>query len=238
MAIKDIKYKNKIYSLSYELQNLSKKRVILFLHGWGSNKDIMKQAFSKYLSDYKHIYLDMPGFGNSSIEEVITTKDYANIVKEFLKSLHVEAHCAVGHSFGGKVASLLNPDSLILLSSAGIKREKSLKIKTKIAIFKILKGFMPKKFYKFFASDDVVGMNQTMYEILKRVVDEDFSDIFKNIDSKTFIFWGKEDNATPLESGEKIATLIKNSKFFPLKGGHFFFLEQSNFIAKRVDGNI
>ena len=129
MAIKDIKYKNKIYSLSYELQNLSKKRVILFLHGWGSNKDIMKQAFSKYLSNYKHIYLDMPGFGNSSIEEVITTKDYANIVKEFLKSLHVEANCVVGHSFGGKVASLLNPDSLILLSSAGIKREKSLKIK-------------------------------------------------------------------------------------------------------------
>lgn len=238
MAVREIEYKEKRYLLSYEILNPLKEKTILFLHGWGSNKEIMKQAFKNSLKDYKHIYLDMPGFGNSSIESIISTKDYANIVREFLKSLKTEPNCVFGHSFGGKVATLLNPNSLVLLSSAGILREKTFKTKAKIFSFKLLKRFVPKSFYKYFASDDVKNMSQTMYEILKLVVDEDFSDKFKNVTSKTFIFWGKDDEATPLESGKKISSLIKNSKFFPLDGDHFFFLKQSNFIAKSVDGNI
>ena len=38
----------------------------------GSNKEIMKQAFGKTLPHYKHIYLDMPGFGKSNNEMILT----------------------------------------------------------------------------------------------------------------------------------------------------------------------
>ncbi|WP_458701507.1 alpha/beta fold hydrolase [Sulfurospirillum sp. 1307] len=238
MASREIIYNSKEYSLSYEILNPKNTKSILFLHGWGSNKEIMKQAFKSTLAGYKHIYLDMPGFGNSDIQEVICTQDYANIVRLFLKSLHVEVDCVVGHSFGGKVAALLNPKTLVLLSSAGIVRKKSFKVRVKIKCFKIFKHIVPKGFYKYFASEDVSGMSQIMYEILKNVVDEDFREIFRKINSKCFIFWGKEDMATPLKSGQMIANLIDNSKFFPLQGDHFFFLNQSNFIAKSIDGNI
>ncbi len=235
MALKEIEYGSKVYSLSYEILNPSKKKTILFLHGWGSSKEIMKQAFGKCFGDFKHIYLDLPGFGNSSIEEIITTQDYSSIVELFLKSLHIdELSCIVGHSFGGKVATLLNPANLTLLSSAGIVRKKSLKTKLKIILFKAFKGLLPKKFYKFFASDDVKEMSQTMYEILKLVVDEDFSKHFKNLTSKTVIFWGREDYITPLESGRKIKELIKGSEFYELGGDHFFFIKNSKFIEKRL----
>jgi alpha-beta hydrolase superfamily lysophospholipase len=183
MASRQIQYKDQKYSLSYEIFNQEKDKTILFLHGWGSNKEIMKQAFLKDLNDFKHIYLDLPGFGNSSLDCVIDTNDYANIVKVFLNSLHVKVNTVVGHSFGGKVATLLSPENLVLLSSAGIVVPKSLKIRTKIKLFKLFKNIVPKNMYKFFISDDVKGMNQMMYEVLKKVVDEDFSPMFKKTTS-------------------------------------------------------
>ena len=51
MAIKNVIVDGKNFDLSYELINPTKKEDILFLHGWGSNKDIMKSAFSSYLKD-------------------------------------------------------------------------------------------------------------------------------------------------------------------------------------------
>ena len=88
MAIKNVIVDGKNFDLSYELINPTKKEDILFLHGWGSNKDIMKSAFSSYLKDYRHIYLDMSGFGKSSNNYVLTTNDYSKITKEFLKSIN------------------------------------------------------------------------------------------------------------------------------------------------------
>jgi len=232
MAIRELIYNFKPYSISYEILNQEKSDTIVFIHGWGSNKEIMKQAFAKHLKRFRLIFLDLPGFGSSSINIPIKTDDYANIVRLFLNSLHVENYCVVGHSFGGKVGALLNPKNLILLSSAGILVKKSFKIKMKIKIFKIFKNIVPQNMYRFFASDDVSGMSQIMYEILKSVVDEDFIKVFENVTSKTLIFWGKDDTATPISSGKKIVKIVKNSKFYPLDGDHFFFIKNSKFISK------
>ena len=112
----------------------------MFLHGWGSNKDIMKSAFSSYLKDYRHIYLDMSGFGKSSNNYVLTTNDYSKITKRVLKSIN--SNCEVifwSLFFGGKVATLLNPKNLVLLSSAGILEEKPIKVKIKYIFCKTFK---------------------------------------------------------------------------------------------------
>ena len=234
MAKKEIVFQNTTYHLSYEMLNLHQSQTILILHGWGSNKEIMKQAFANTFPTYRHLYLDLPGFGHSSINGVIDTATYTHVVQTFLDVMAIKPLMIMGHSFGGKVATLLKPEVLVLLSSAGIVAPKSLKVKTKIALFKMLKPFFPKSFYRFFASKDVDGMNQTMYEIMKRVVNEDFSAIFAQAKSKTFIFWGKEDRATPLLSGEKIHALIPQSHFQALEGDHFFFLKQSKTIEKTL----
>ena len=235
MALRELVYNSQTYSISYEVLNKDSSDTIVFLHGWGSNKEIMKQAFGKELNRFRLIFLDLPGFGGSSIQVPIKTDDYAQIVKLFLDSLHVENFTVVGHSFGGKVGAILNPKNLILLSSAGIIVDKSLKVKMKIKLFKIFKNIVPRSMYRIFASDDVTGMSQTMYEILKNVVDENFVPIFKKVTSKTFIFWGKDDSATPLSSGEHISKIIQKSTFFPLNGDHFFFIKNSKFITKVLD---
>ncbi len=234
MASKEIHYKAHTFQLSYELVNPSQEEVLLVLHGWGSNKEIMKQAFGKLFPDYKHIYLDLPGFGKSSNEIILTTEEYAKIVQLFLDALGVEVKIAMGHSFGGKVSTLLKTPCLVLLSSAGIVTEKPWSIKIKIATFKLLKPLGFAKIRQLFVAPDAQGMSHEMYETFKNVVDEDFEDSFAASKSQALCFWGKGDTATPLYTGEKIAGLISNSVFYPLDGDHFFFLKHASFIAETI----
>ncbi len=237
MAQKDIEYNGITFSISYTIQNPKAKKSILFLHGWGSNKEIMQQAFGNYLTNYRHIYVDMPGFGSTPNSVVLTTSDYAGIIKNFLE-LVGGADIVVGHSFGGKVATLLNPNTLVLLSSAGILVPKPFSIRTKIALFKLLKPFGGAKIRKMFISSDAKDMDQNMYETFKNVVDEDFEDNFCNVKSKALLFWGKDDTATPLWSGKKIASLIPEATLYPMSGDHFFFLKNAKDISQIISKSL
>ena len=237
MAKKVVNYKKLDFEINYEIINQNKNETIVVLHGWGSNKEIMKQAFSDLSTEYKLIFIDMPGFGKSPNENmVLNTADYANIMQLFLENENVI--CAIGHSFGGKVAALLNCTNLVLLSTSGILEQKPFKIRAKIAIFKLLKPFGGSKLRKYFASNDANQMNQFMYETFKNVVNEDFEPFFKACKSNTLIIWGKDDTATSIESGIKISKIINNSKFFPLEGDHYFFLKNKNIVCDIISKNL
>lgn len=236
MALAHLEFKGQSYELSYELLYPHNTKTLLILHGWGANKELMKQAFKDSFKTYKHIYIDLPGFGKSSIAKALDSKEYTLLIKAFLEQKNFKAHLIMGHSFGGKIASALsldlNCEKLILLSSAGIITQKSLKTKAKIFLFKVLKKLGFSSFYTLFASKDVKGMTKLMYETFKKVVDEDYSELFAKLTCKSLIFWGQDDKATPLKSGQKIHELIKNSHFYALNGDHFFFLEQAKSIEE------
>ena len=238
MASKSIIFDNKTFDISYEIINPTCKKDIIFLHGWGSNKDIMKNVFSPYLKDFRHIYIDLPGFGKSPNEYELTTKEYAKITEEFLKSLNSTKNIIAGHSYGGKVATLLNPKNLVLLSSAGILEEKSFEVKTKIAFAKFCNALGLNKLTKMFRSSDVKSMNEGMYATFKNVVNEDFTTSFSNYKNNALIFWGNEDVATSLKSGKKIASLINSSTFISYDGDHYFFIKNVKDITERIENGI
>jgi hypothetical protein len=234
MASKTIQYENKTFDIVYEIINISCEKSIIFLHGWGSNKEVMKQAFQKELSEYKHIYIDMPGFGKSENIYTLDTQAYANIIQVFLDAIKIDKTIIVGHSFGGKVATLLKPLSLVLLSSAGIIENKSSKTLLTIRMAKIFNKFGLSKVTKLLRSNDVNMMSENMYETFKNVVDEDFSIEFEKYDGKATLFWGINDTATTLDSGKTIHALIKNSEFYTYKDDHYFFLRNSTDISNKI----
>jgi pimeloyl-ACP methyl ester carboxylesterase len=238
LALKSINLLDKQFDISYEIVNSTAQKDIVILHGWGSNKDIMKQAFSSTLSDFRHIYIDMPGFGKSSNDYELTTNDYSKIMQEFFNVLKIDALVIAGHSFGGKVATLLNPKNLILLSTAGILEQKPFDVKLKIKIAKILNSFGLEKITKAFRSKDVDKMSESMYSTFKNVVDEDFSKEFENYKKNAMIFWGEDDKATTLSSGKEINSLIKDSSFTSYKGDHYFFIKNAQDIALRIENGI
>ena len=238
MATKSVTIDNRTFDISYEIINPSCKKDIVFLHGWGSNKDIMKNVFSSYLKDFRHIYIDLPGFGKSPNTYELTTPDYVQITDEFLKLLSSTKDVIAGHSYGGKVAVLLNPSNLVLLSSAGILEEKSFEVKLKISVAKFFNALGLGKITKLFRSSDVNTMSEVMYATFKNVVNEDFTQNFKNYKNNALIFWGEKDTATSLESGQKIASLIDSSTFISYDGDHFFFAQNAKDITKRIENGI
>ncbi len=228
MAIKSIQYNQHTFDISYEIVNPNAKIDFIVLHGWGSNKNLMKQSFSKYMDGFRHIYIDLPGFGNSTCSAALTTIEVARIVELFMIHINAQKDIIMGHSFGGKVALVLDPKILVLVASAGIYREKSLKVKTKIALFKLLKMFGLSKFRSLFVADDAKELSEYMYETFKNVVNEDFSDEFTKYEGCALLFWGKNDTATPLSSAQKMNKLIKNSRLKLYDGDHYFFMKEKN----------
>ncbi len=84
MAQKTVEESGKRFEITYEVINPTCERQILFLHGWGSNKEVMKAAFADKFRDFALIFVDMPGFGKSPTEHVLKTADYARIMRNFL----------------------------------------------------------------------------------------------------------------------------------------------------------
>ena len=238
MATKSLIVDNKNFDISYEIVNPTSHKDIIFLHGWGSNKDIMKNVFSPYLKNFRHIYIDLPGFGKTDNNYELTTIEYSKIVDEFLKLLNSSKDIIAGHSYGGKVATLLNPKNLVLLSSAGILEEKAFDVKVKIFFAKFLNALGLKNITKLFRSKDVNTMSENMYATFKNVVNEDFTSNFSNFSNNALIFWGKEDRATSLESGKKISTLIKKSTFISYDADHYFFVKNVKDISERIENGI
>ncbi|MBT3280507.1 MAG: alpha/beta hydrolase [Campylobacteraceae bacterium] len=234
MAVKQILFENNTFDISYEIINPSKKNTIVFLHGWGSNKEIMKQGFVDKFKYFKHIYIDMPGFGKSSCDVVLNTKKYASIMKIFLDTLNIKPTIIAGHSFGGKVSTLLNPKNLVLLSSAGIVEEKNAKTLLTIKMAKVFNKFGLGKVTKLLRSGDVNMMDENMYETFKNVVDEEFNKEFKKYKGNALLFWGDTDTATTLSSGKLIHSLIENSKFKSYDDDHYFFLRNADDIEKEI----
>ncbi len=235
MASREVVYQGKKFELSYELVNPSKQDTVLILHGWGSNKEIMIGAFSGYFKNLKHLYIDLPGFGRSTNEFTLTTKEYAGIINAFCESMQIAPKIIMGHSFGGKVATLLQPECLVLLSSSGILVPKPFSVRAKIALFKLLKPLGLSRLRNLFVSADAKGMSEAMYSTFKNVVNEPFEEYFANYKGRAILFWGKQDSATPLWTAEKIVTLIPNSRLFPLEGDHYFFLGLGAFISSEIE---
>lgn len=235
MAVKSIVYNQHTFDISYEIVNPNEKVDLIILHGWGSSKSLMKQSFESTMNGFRHIYIDLPGFGKSTCSVALKTNDYARIVELLLIHLNASKDIVLGHSFGGKVGLLMDPNILVLVASAGIKVPKSLGVKLKIAVFKLFKSLGLSKLRGMFVADDAKDLSEYMYQTFKNVVDEDMSDQFARFDKKALLFWGKEDTATPLSSAQKIDELMKDSKLEVYDGDHYFFMNHSKDIAQKIE---
>lgn len=234
MAVKSIQYNQNTLDISYEILNQHAKIDLIILHGWGSNKNLMKKSFAPYMKNFRHIYIDLPGFGNSTCNLTLTTKDYARIVELLLVHINASRDIIMGHSFGGKVALLLEPKVLVLVASAGIYIPKPLKVKAKIAATKVFNIIGLKKFRSLFVAADAKKLSQPMYETFKNVVNEDFSDEFGSYNGNALLCWGENDTATPLSSAKKIDLLIENSVLKVYDGDHYFFMNHAEDVSENI----
>ena len=92
---------------------------LLFLHGWGINKDYWDDQKKYFCSHYKVVTIDLPGFGNSGKNRTDWTfEQYANDVSEFIKAKELRNVILIGHSMSGDI--LLLADSAYSTQLIGI----------------------------------------------------------------------------------------------------------------------
>ncbi|MBE5939085.1 MAG: alpha/beta hydrolase [Lachnospiraceae bacterium] len=222
--------------------------VVLLLHGWGSNIALFDGIFNLLTPKYRVVALDMPGFGQSDEpKEVWGVDEYLDFVIKFIESLELKDFTVLGHSFGGRVIiKMVNRNNLsfkvnkiILVDSAGIKPKRTLSYHIKVKSYKAMKAILGcapvkalfpgalEKYKKGKGSADYNAASDIMKGCLVKVVNEDLTDLLKNIKQDTLLIWGENDDATPLSDGKIMEKLIPEAGLATIKNaGHYSFLEQ------------
>ena len=235
-------------TIYYERYGNNKKNIII-LPGWGDTRKSFTYMIN-FLKTYFNVYiLDYPSFGKSPpLNKDLTIYDYTLLIHEWIKSLNINNPILIGHSFGGRIITILNGyyhfnyNNIIYLNSAGIKPR--IKFKTKIYKFlKRLKFFLPKKYKnKYlnflltkFASNDYKELNSNMYQTFKNIVNIDLKCYLKDIKAKVLIIWGNKDISTPLKDGITMHKQIDNSELIVLdQATHFSYLDYPILINKII----
>lgn len=235
-------FKNNIFDLYYEEYGKG-NNYLLILPGWGDNRNTFTNIIN-YFKDKYHIFIfDYPGFGMSIFpNKDLTIYQYSEVFYKFIKEKKIKNPIIIAHSFGGRIATLLNTynnikiSKMIFIDTAGIKEKKSLKRLFKEKIYKILKKICSfsknkdlyiKKLQKRFGSSDFNRLDKKMHKTFINIVNEDLTSYIKLIKAEVLIIWGEYDNITTLKYGHLFNKYIKNSALIVYeKANHFSYLEK------------
>lgn len=113
--------------INYLEKNEQEERTLLFLHGNShSLKSFSHQIDSDLLKDFRLIFVDLPGHGDSSKGGTYSLKGFGIIISEFINTLGLTNIILVGHSLGGHVAinvlKNFNPDALFVFGTPPLKK--------------------------------------------------------------------------------------------------------------------
>lgn len=212
-----------------------KETPIVFIHGWEQDSCSFTPLVPFLFKKHRLFLMELPGFGKSDLPQTInSSEDYAQMVENWLLKEKITPVILVGHSYGGKIATLVafhNPkivSNLILIAPSGVPEPK---------IWYCFKRFIPTPIKRFIApfleSRDYKNAGK-LQPLFKEIVKEDLRPIYPEIKLPTLIIWGKEDKELPLKYGEIIHKLIPSSKLEIIDGDHFMFQQNPSEIAKLI----
>ena len=235
------------YNICYKITGSGSKTAVM-LQGWGTDLGMYDSVANAINDEYTFVQFDFPGFGGSDEpKEAWNVDAYADFFLKLMDALKIESASLIGHSYGGRVIIKLASrkdipftiENIVLIDSAGIVPEKTLKQKLKIANYKILKNiFGIKLIYTLFpelvedwrnrqGSDDYRNASPIMRRCLVMAVNEDLRHLLPEIKQDTLLIWGDKDTATPISDAKIMESMISGSGLVVLNGcGHFSYLEQ------------
>ena len=214
--------------------------VILFLHGWGQNKEMMLSLANKLKKNYKCIIIDMPGFGNSEYNNEKTMDEYCKTIHDFLLfKLHVQPACIIGHSFGGKVGihyylRYKYVKGLVFIASPILKPKRSIKFYLKLWAYKLMKLFKVKNNM---GSVDYKSSGK-LKEFFVHVVNTHYDKKIKKIHIPVLLIYSKEDEKVDYAKGRKLYRKLRTSFFKVIKGDHFAYLNNENIVSMEINNFI
>lgn len=192
---------------------------IVLLHGWGQNKEMMGNIFLHFKDRFRVWALDFPGFGQSDDPyEAWGVEDYELFLEDFMKELGIHDPIIIGHSFGCRVAiryAAKNPNGvkkMCLTGAAGIRPKHGLDWQIRTHAYKAGKWLLRvtgqnaklEEMQKNAGSEDYRNAKGIMKPTFVKVVNDDVSDILKDVKCSVLLVWGENDTAAPLWMGKQM----------------------------------
>ena len=230
-----------MYSIdSYVFINNNSKNTILFLHGWGCNKDYFLSIANK-ITFSNSLIIDLPGFGkNKELNIVFSLHDFVDSILLFLKTKRYSPCIIVGHSFGGKLAVFLADKIkikfLILLSPSIINKRRHINYYFKILLYKaIKKSKILKKISSKMGSEDYKVLPPIMKKTMSNVINTKCIKEYSKLNLPILLIFGKSDKTTPIYLGKKLNKSNKFSSLIILEGEHFFYFQNEATIINIIE---
>lgn len=234
--------------------------ILVCLHGWGGSKESFTELKAALRKTGMDVYApDLPGFGGEpDPPRPWTVHDYANWVEEYLRqnAIYDQPISLLGHSHGGRISIVLTTrkklkvQHLYLCAAAGIRRPRHAKRILGLILAKTGKFFLAipgirslqplgKKFlYKLVRVHDYEKASDVMRKTLINVTREDLRSLLPRITVPTDIFWGIEDQMTPVADGKLMHEEIKGSHLHLYPGvRHRVHRDRAEEIAEVIERN-
>jgi pimeloyl-ACP methyl ester carboxylesterase len=223
-------------------------RPVIFLHGLGGTSESWRAAATTLASGMRVFVPDQIGFGASDKPfldySIVTLVDF---LAEFMDAAGLEKASLVGHSMGGRVASLFalehpeRVERLVLVDGAGYKPNYDPEVLRALEFNNLAEArhLLTLLYYddgtratdaaarRLFTERMRSGSGYTLGRLLESYRrGEGFADDLSPIGAPTLIVWGKEDEITAASTARAAQKQIKGSKLVLLERcGHIPMVE-------------
>ena len=209
---------------------------VVWLHGWGRRgEDFSRAARSLAEGGVASVALDLPGFGASPAPLVAGgARQYAQMLVPVIRGMSEDRLVLVGHSFGGRIATVLaatHPElvrSLVLtgvpLVRSGIRARssRSYQVTRWLHHRGVVGDARMERSRQRYGSTDYRNAFGVMRDVLVATVNESYEDELGRIEAPVYLVWGATDQEVPLEvAGTALALMTCRHSFRVVEGeGH------------------
>ena len=235
---------------------MSKKPVIVLIHGHGVDASIWNPIYDELAAHYSVV---KPDLSKQSSHETIDA--YAEDLFSLLQSSHVESCVLIGHSMGGYIVLAFaeqHPEmvsGLVLLNSSAFAddeakkqaRQKAIDTMKEHGSAPFIQQTVPKMFGESFSKQHAGKVAQYVEQfsdlppealiagVKAMAARPDRTHVLKNATFPVLIIAGQQDQLVPFEKSQELFGLIPNAQTVVLeKAGHLGVLESSDDVLKAI----
>lgn len=234
---------------------------LILLHGWGMRWEPiwpyrgMKYIATKFAEHFYVIAPELPGFQRSQTpRSPVRYEEYAKIIHALAQSLSIQKPILVGHSFGGRIASIyasLYPSELryLVLVNAVLKYKAEsdglhpkrlhwmVKIYPLILSSPLIPTFLKKIIVSIafgtplkYVTEEEIQRKKNIENPLHFIFDTDF----QFLQAPLLMIWGEHDLKMPVEWAKEVHKEVPNSTLIEIKGGHSIFSFKSKEVVRII----
>ncbi|MDH4119783.1 MAG: alpha/beta hydrolase [Acidimicrobiia bacterium] len=190
---------------------------VIALHGWGRRGS----DFDAVLAGVDAVAFDLPGFGATPAPETpMGAAGYADVVETAIAELGEGPYVVVGHSFGGRIGTVLaarRPDLVRALVLTGVPLLRRAEGRRPPASYRLVRWLHARglvsdarmeKLKRSRGSADYRAATGVMRDVLVTVVNESYADELAALRCPVTLLWGAEDTDVPPSIAVRAAELI------------------------------